>query len=196
MLLSMLTAAFIRALGCGLGVWVMNIIFSVSIIIASALTILSPANIKGQNSFSRPTLITALCEHEPTWHVKVYEDKDYQFVYRHYGNAEYVPGFFVYSKSNNKWLEITKLSTENAKLGHSPPFEEVRLSVGWDYSSLNGSDYVELPLHTSGSISFPNEIVDEASSEAYHLNFDPSLKPEYQTWFWILKKDLERVFRG
>jgi hypothetical protein len=171
-----------------------NIIFSVSIIIASALTAFSPAFAKRQNSFSRPTLIAALCEHEPKWHVKVYEDKDYQFVYRHYGNAEYVPGFFVYSKKHNRWAEITKLSTENAMLEHSPPFKEVRLSVGWDYSRLKSKDYVELPLRTSGSISFPDEIVYEANVEAYHLNFNPSLKPEYQTWFWLLKKDLEKAF--
>ncbi len=106
----------------------MNKVLSFSIMIASALTVFLPAFAKGQNTFSHPTLIAALREHEPKWHVKVYEDEDYQFVYRHYGNAEYVPGFFVYSKKRSRWVKITKLSTENAKLGHSPPFEEVRLS--------------------------------------------------------------------
>ena len=174
----------------------MNVGFSVVIIIASALSFLSPADINRQSTFSRPTLIATLCEHEPKWHVKVFEDGDYHFVYRHYGNAEYVPGFFAYSKKHSRWLEITKLSTENAKLGRSPPSEEVRLSVGWDYSRLKEKDYAEIPLHTSGSINFPNEIAYDASSAAYHLNFNPSLKAEYQTWFWILKKDLEKAFGG
>ena len=173
----------------------MNIIFSASIVIASAFSIFSPALAKGQNTFSRPTLIAALCEHKPKWHVKVYEDEDFQFVYRHYGNAEYLPGLFVYSKKRSRWVEITKLSTENAKLGHSPLFfEKVWLSVGWDYSHLKSKDYADLPLRTSGSINFPNVVIYVESSKIYRLNFDPSLKPEYQTWFWILKKDLEKAF--
>ena len=174
----------------------MNIMYSALLIMAFALSIFSPAITKGQNTFSRQTLIAALCEHEPKWLVKVYEDEDYQFVYRDYGKAEYVPGFFVYSKKRSRWAEITNLSTENAKLGHSPPFDEVRLSVGWDYSGLKSKDYVELPLRTSGSINFPEKIEYDASSEAYHLNFNPSLRPEFQTLFWILKKDLKKVFDG
>ena len=172
----------------------MNKVLSFSIMIASALAVFSPAFAKGQNTFSRPTLIAALCEHEPKWHVKVYDDEDYQFVHRHYGNAEYVPGFFVYSKKRSRWVEITKLSTENAQLGHSPPFQEVPLSIVWDHSYLKSKGYAELPLRAGSSINFPDEIVYEVSSEAYHLNFNPSLKPEYQTWFWILKKDLAKAF--
>lgn len=81
----------------------MNRVLSFSIMIASALAVCSPAFAKGQNTFSRPTLIARLCEHEPKGHVKVYEDEDYQFVYRDYGGkGEYVPGFFVYSKKRSK----------------------------------------------------------------------------------------------
>lgn len=174
----------------------MNMIFSALIIIPLALSAFAPAITKEQIKFSRPTLITTICEHEPKWHGKVYEDEDYQFVYRHYGKAEHVPGLFVYGKKHGKWLEITKLSTENAKLGHSPPFDEVRLSVAWDHSRLKDKDYAELPLRTSGSINFPEKITYEASSTTYRLNFDASLKAEYQTWFWIWKKDLEEAFGG
>ena len=162
--------------------------------IASALAVFSPTFANGQNTFSRPTLIARLCEHEPKGHVKVYEDEDYQFVYRDYGNGECVPGFFVNSKKRSRWVEITKLSTENAQLGHSPPFFEVPLSIVWDHSYLKSKDYAELPLSAGSSIKFPDEIVYEVSSKAYHLNFNSSLKPEYQTWFWILKKDLAKAF--
>ena len=172
----------------------MNIMYSASLIVALALSIFPPAITKGQNTFSRPTLIAALCEREPKWLVKVYEDEDYQYVYRDYGKAEYVPGFFVYSKKSGRWAEITNLSTENAKLGHSPPLDEVLLSVAWDYSGLRSKDYVELPLRTSGSINFPEKIEYDAGAEAYQLNFNPSIKPVYQTLFWILKKDLKKVF--
>src|SRR5688572_5552284 len=119
----------------------MNKVLSFSIMIATALAVCSPTFAHRQNTFFRPTLIARLCEHEPKGHFKVYEDEDYQFVYRNYGNGEYVPGFFVYSKKRSRWVEITKLSTENAQLGHSPPFEEVRLSTGWDHSHLKSKDY-------------------------------------------------------
>jgi hypothetical protein len=93
-----------------------------------------------------------------------------------------------------RWVEITKLSTANAQLAHSPPFEEAPLAVSWNHSYLKSQDYAELPLLTTSSIMFPDEIVYELSSQAYHLNFDPSFKPKYQTWFWVLKKDLEKAF--
>jgi hypothetical protein len=173
----------------------MNKILSLLIMIASTLAVFSPTFANGQNAFSRPTLIARLCEQEPKGHVKVYEDEDYQFVSRDYGGfGEYVPGFFVYSKKSSRWVEITKLSTENAQLGHSPPFQEFPLSVMWNHSYLKSKDYAELPLSAGSSIMLPDEIVYDVSSKAYHLNFNSSLKPEYQTWFWIVKKDLAKAF--
>src|SRR5687768_3939394 len=105
----------------------MSVILSVAIIVLAGFFSLLPADINGQRQFTRPTLIAVLCKQVPKWHVKFYEDKDYLFSYRHYGKGEYVPGVFVYNKKLSKWLEIKKLSTENAKLGQSPPFDEVKL---------------------------------------------------------------------
>ncbi|MBA4184177.1 MAG: hypothetical protein H0X49_09215 [Acidobacteria bacterium] len=79
---------------------------------------LSQIAVIAQNrNFSRPTIITASSDEEPLWHEKIYEDKDYRFVIRDYGQAEYTPNFFVYGKKQRKWIEIKKLSTEHAKFG-------------------------------------------------------------------------------
>jgi len=145
-------------------------------------------------SFSRPTAMTVACDESPFWHIKVYEDDDYLFVYRHYGRAEYTPGFFVYGKRQNKWLEIKKLSTEHAKLGRSPNIDEVRLSVSWNYSDLRNVEYADLPLRTSGSINFPDKIKYDAEVPAYCLEFNSSAKREEMlTQFWVLRVELEEA---
>ena len=142
-------------------------------------------------TFSRRTVILAPSADTPFWHVKVYEDDDYLFVYRHYGRAQYTPGFFVYGKRQNKWLEIKKLSTEHAKLGRSPNIDEVRLSVSWNYSDLQNVEYADLPLRTSGSINFPDKINYDAETQAYFLNFNSSAeREEMLTRFWVLKAEL------
>ena len=143
-------------------------------------------------TFSRPTIVAASCPDVPFWHVKVYEDDDYLFVYRHYGRAEYTPGFFVHGKRQHKWLEIKQLSTEHARLGRSPAIDEVPLSVSWNYSPLAKVEYAALPLPTSGSINFPDKIEYDAVTEVYCLNFDSSAeREEMLTQFWVLKAELE-----
>jgi hypothetical protein len=147
-------------------------------------------------SFSRPSIEAVPLKEAPKWHVKVFEDEDFTFFYRHYGREKYQPGFFIYGKRLRKWIEIKKLTTENAKLGRSPSIDEVRLSVSWDHSSLRGKDYAELPLKTSGSISFPSKIRYDADAEVYMLEFDTELKKEeYLTRFWVDREDLEEALK-
>ena len=141
--------------------------------------------------FTRPTIITANCAEPPFWHIKVYEDDDYLFVFRHFGRAEHTPGFFVYGKQQERWVEIKQLSTEHARLGRSPGIDVLPLSVTWDYGHLKEVEYADLPLLTSGSINFPDAITFEAEREAYRLNFNSSAKlEEMLTQFWVLKAEL------
>jgi len=79
--------------------------------------------------FSRVTIKGQVLDAEPKWHVKVYEDASYRFVYRRYGDAEYAPGFFARDLSRNRWLQLTELSTEHARLGRSPDFGDIPLAV-------------------------------------------------------------------
>jgi hypothetical protein len=155
---------------------------------------LSQIGVIAQNrNFSRPTIITASSDEEPLWHKKIYEDKDYRFVIRDYGQAEYTPNFFVYGKKQHKWIEIKKLSTEHAKLGRfSSSAAKADLPKNW----LKNIKYIDLPLRISGSTNFPDEITYNAESEIYYFNFNSSAKlEEMLTQFWVLKKDLDEALR-
>jgi hypothetical protein len=143
-------------------------------------------------SFSRPTVITAVCNEEPFWHESIYEDDDYLFVYRYFGKAEETPVFFILGKKRNKWVELKKLSTEHAKLGRSPSSN----SESWDYSSLKTVNYVNLPLRTSGSINFPDLTTYDADNKAYCFNFNSLANVEEMlTQFWVAKKDLDQLLK-
>lgn len=146
-------------------------------------------------SFSRPTVITAVCIEEPFWHESIYEDDDYLFVYRDFGKAEETPVFFILGKKRNKWIELKKLSTEHAKLGRSPSSDKKGdVSESWDYSSLKTVNYVNLPLRTSGSINFPDQVTYDADTKAYCFNFNSLAKVEEMlTQFWVAKKDLDQL---
>lgn len=147
-------------------------------------------------SFSRPTVEAVSLKKEPKGDVKVFEDEDFTFFYRRQVQAEQQPGFFVHSKKLRKWIEIKRLSTENAKLGRSPSISEARLSVSWDHRGLKNKPYAELPLKTSGSISFPSRIKYDDDVEVYMIEFDTELKKEeYLTRFWIDREDLEEAFK-
>lgn len=97
----------------------------------------APQNAIAQTRFTRPTFKAKLRSKNPIWRVKIFEDENYIFaegdsVSKNCGASanEFCDiGFFVYGKKHNKWIAVKKLSTENAKLGHSPPFNEVSIAV-------------------------------------------------------------------
>ena len=151
----------------------------------------------GSTKFSRVTVKGHLFEVEPKWHVKVYEDAHYQFVFRHYGNAEFVPGFFVYDLKRICWLEITELSTEHARLGRSPDFNDIPLMVGWNFRDLAKNKYAQLPLRTPGSIIFPDQVAFDSGTELYRLDCNSQLKRDISlTSFWVRKADLGAIDRA
>ena len=144
--------------------------------------------------FSRATIKGRVLDAEPKWHVKVYEDSSYRFVYRHYGNAEYVPGFFACDISKNRWLQLTELSTENARLGRSPDFNDIPLAVGWDFRRLADVQYAPLPLKTGGSIVFPDRVTFDPSRKLYRFDCNSRLNREVSlTSFWVRKIDLDAL---
>jgi hypothetical protein len=69
------------------------------------------------------------------------------------------------------------------------------LAVSWDYRSLKNVKYAGIPLHTSGSIDFPDKITYDNTTGAYRFSFDSSASvEEILTEFWVLKSDLRKVF--
>jgi hypothetical protein len=139
-------------------------------------------------SFSRPTLEASALKTSPKSAVKLYEDEEFVFLYRPAGGKESAPGLFVYGKKPGIWIEIKKVSTENAKLGRLSSGEEVRLVVG-------KKQYVELPLKSGGTVSIPSKVKYDADIEVFMLEFDPwQKKDEYLTRFWIDREDLGEAF--
>ena len=136
----------------------------------------------------------------------IHEDESYKLVARHYGrhtdeggNTE--PGLFVYSKGEDKWLQITEISTVDGVFGKSwsanPADMEklVRISVGWDHTGLAKQPYAKIPLHTSGSICFPEIVLWEKDKKRYKLSFlTASGVKSAATTLYIKAEDLTREF--
>jgi hypothetical protein len=150
--------------------------------------------------FTRPTIITIKLDQPPKYHFKVYEDEEYCFLYRHYGNdGKAIPGFFIQQKKLNIWVELKKLSTENAILGRSPSIEDFNrcpISVGWDFKGLKSNEFADLPLRTSGSIMFPDSIVRDAKRQVYILDNPAQCGLGYMlTRFYVRFDELSAAFK-
>ena len=129
-------------------------------------------------AFIRPTLVATRVDTAPAFHRLIHEDDSYIFVERHYGssNSPATPGLFVRSKPRGDWIEIVGLATERARFGRAP--RDLLLAVGWDDGGLINEPFVTLPLHTSGSIRFPDRIVDFSAESVYRLDFGSGLDYE------------------
>jgi hypothetical protein len=126
----------------------------------------------------------------------ILEDAEYKFVSRHYGpGGKYVPGFFVFSKKRNAWIEITRLSTEHARLGRSPEGPPI-LAVSWDYGRLIGTEFANV-FRQPSFLNYPDRILNIPSEGAYRLDLNSRTGVDYSlTWFWVRKVDLEEAFEG
>jgi Domain of unknown function (DUF4377) len=153
-----------------------------------------------QLSFSRPTIVGVHYDRQPPWHFKLYEDSDYMFVYRNYGDGEYVPGIFVHNVRKNKWMEIRRISTENAVLGRSPgPKDLIKCPIPetWDFSSLRKREYTDLPLKTSRLVFVPDLIAKDDDRNVYRIDFTPPCEvADMLTRFFIRIEDLDNAFEN
>ncbi len=136
----------------------------------------------------------------------IFEDETFLFVGRHYGdhrdlggNTE--PGLFVSAKKLNQWIQVLSISTADGRFGTSSsddPEQQKRLAssqVVWDFRKLAAIDYAEQPLHTSGSIVFPDDISYDQATGRYRLRYGSSWKiPTAETVLYILRTDLIQAF--
>jgi hypothetical protein len=124
------------------------------------------------------------------------------FLSRNYGNkGETEPGLFVHSNKHNLWLEITKISTKDGLFGKSWTDNKedqkklMVISVGRDFTKLKDKPYADMPLKTSGSISFPDKIQYIEKEKKYKLGFMTSCGVKTAiTYLYINEKDLESEF--
>ena len=161
-------------------------IFILAGLILSASTVLA-AQQDESLSFSRRTFESVALKSAPKSLVKIYEDGDFAFHYRRAGASD-APGLFVHARKLGRWIEIKRLSTQNAKLG--------RLSTGEDVGLVAGKKpYIDMPLKTDKSTSFPSKVKYDAETELYALEFDSwQKKNEHATRFFIDREDLEEAF--
>ena len=142
--------------------------------------------------------------HQPRGkHFQLYRDGSYQFVTVNFGHGGgQTPGFHVYSLSKQKWLRITEVSVENAKLGRSPTHEELKTrglfpgpALAWNFAQqYGGRKYIPLPMRTSGSIAFADTIEYDESRRVYVLLSGSSWGIESATKLEIRKQDLDEAF--
>lgn len=111
------------------------------------------------------------------------------------------PGLFVHSKDKNKWLQILAISTAGAKLGRSwsddPQVQKkIRAApIGWDFTPFATRPYIDQPLHTSGSIAFPDRVAFDAVTGRYELHFFSSWgAASAETVLYIVRSDLADAF--
>lgn len=136
----------------------------------------------------------------------VYYDKDFLFLARNYGDhrdfgGSTEPGLFVHSKAHDCWLQVSQLSTKDAKFGKSEsdnPDERKRLmlsSVVWDFTAYAKKSLIRLPLKTSGSIEFPENIEFDEKTDRFKMSFFTSWKiASAVTSLYVSRKDLIEQF--
>ena len=137
----------------------------------------------------------------------IYHDESVRFLGRNYGdqrdpggNTE--PGLFVHSKDHDKWLQIMGVSTRGGLFGSSRSINPedqkklARISVGWDFSTLEKHAYAGVPLRTSGSLVFPDKIEWDDKRQRYSLGFMTKLGiVSASTTLFIERSDLEAAFK-
>lgn len=113
------------------------------------------------------------------------------------------PGVFVHSKKHNRWLQITKVSTEGGTFGKSysdDPKDQEKLmmaSIGWDFTPLKGAKYATLPLQYNSGLAYPSEISFDATSDTYRLGFMTDWDiPSARTYLFLKRKDLFDAFEN
>ena len=154
----------------------------------------------------RPSVVTKPCDAPQRNVVILYYDDAFLIAGRHFGDQRDVagasePGLFVNSKEKNRWVQILAISTDGAKLGRSwsdDPQVQKKLRtapVGWDFTSYATRPYIDQPLHTSGSIAFPDQIAYDEASGRYELRFFSSWgAPSAETVLYVRRSDLVDAF--
>jgi hypothetical protein len=154
----------------------------------------------------RSSVVMKPCEPPQRNVLILYYDEVFLIAGRHFGDQRDPagagePGLFVHSKEKNRWAQILAISTAGAKLGRSwsdDPQVQRKLRaapVGWDFTTFATRPYIDQPLHTSGSIAFPDRISYDPVSGQYELRFFSSWgAPTAETVLYILRSDLVEAF--
>jgi hypothetical protein len=111
-------------------------------------------------------------------------------------------GFFAYSKMMDRWVQISKISTADAKFGRyfaddSEAKKRLQFSqVVWDFTKFAALDYIEQPLCTSGSIEFPDSVSYDETTGKYELRYLSAFRAATaETVLYFKRSDLIQGFK-
>jgi hypothetical protein len=154
----------------------------------------------------RPTIIARPSDPPHRNFRVIYYDDSFLFAARDYGDARdrggtTAPGFFVHSKEQSRWMEITAISTTAGRFGKSASSDPEamkklsRAQVGWDFTPYAARPYIEQPLRSSGSIAFPEHIAYDSTTGRYELRYLSSWGvPSAETVLYVNRADLVAAF--
>lgn len=136
----------------------------------------------------------------------LYEDDEFRFISRHFGDARDSGGttdasLFVQSTHTGRWLRILAVSTAGGRFGRSDVSDSpartalLRTSVVWDFRALASRPFADQPLRTSGSVVFPDAIRYDAATGRYSLHYHSSWDiPDAETVLHLRRADLRAGF--
>jgi hypothetical protein len=155
---------------------------------------------------TRPSIV-AVRSDPPLRNFRVlYYDDEFLFAARDYGSMHdprgYTdPGLFVHSKAAGRWMRVSAVSTAGGRFGKSwsdDPADRQKAAVSqvsWDFTRAAERPYIESPLHTSGSIAFPDLIELEKDADRYVLHHLTSFHaPSVEVTVYVARADLREAF--
>jgi hypothetical protein len=142
--------------------------------------------------FSRPTIKGTAVGEAPARYRTVYKDHQYEFAVsdKLAGEVE-SSAFFAHDLVGQRWVRVTELSTENARLGKS---FDGKTADDSDLRALANSDYARIPIKVRGSKLLPDRITFDRNNQLYRFDFNYQLNLSITlSYFWVSKTDLDAV---
>jgi hypothetical protein len=144
-------------------------------------------------NFSRPTVKGIVLTAGPSQVHTLYKDQQYEFGYCDRSDfapcdRSTLPSLFVKDRVRECWIQITELSTENARLGKS---FDGKSGVESDFQGLTNSDYAHVPIKIRGSKLLPDRVTFDRNNGHYRLDFNSQLNLSITlSYFWVSKTNL------
>jgi len=102
----------------------------------------------------------------------------------------------------DRWVQISKISTADGKFGKyvtddSEAKKQLQFSqVVWDFTKFAALYYMEQPLHTSGSIEFPDRVSYDKTTGKYDLRYLSAFRvATAETVLYFKRSDLIQGFK-
>ena len=149
------------------------------------------ADDKPRLTFSRPTVKGKLLTRENPHIRTIYKDHQYEFGRSDRSTGHDTPSFFVHDRVGERWIQITELSTEHARLGKS---FDGKAGGDSDFRDLQKLEYISIPITIRGSKLIPDRVTFDQNKGLYRFDFNSQLNLAITlSYFWVSKTDLDAL---